>query len=95
MQLQQQLQAQRVEPAATVETTYSFTICRMAAEGAGIGVVNPYVASVFARDVRVLPLAPALPVEIVRAYPPQPAPSRLTEAFGALFAVELKKLSTD
>ena len=94
-QFQQLLQAHRVEPSATVETTYSFTICRMAAEGVGIGVVNPYVASVFARDVRVVPLSPALPVEIVRAYPPQHAPSRITEAFGAAFAAELKKLRTD
>lgn len=89
------LQAHRVEPAATVETTYSFTICRMAAEGAGIGVVNPYVAAVFPRDVRVIPLSPVLPVQIVRAYPPQHAPSRMTEAFGALFAAELKKLAAD
>lgn len=94
-QFQQLLQAHRIEPAATVETTYSFTICRMAAEGAGIGIVNPYVASVFARDVRVVPLAPVLPVQIVRAYPPQHAPSRITEAFGALFVAELKKLRVE
>lgn len=94
-QFQQLLQAHRVEPAATVETTYSFTICRLAAEGAGIGIVNPYVASVFARDVRVVPLAPSLPVEIVRGYPPQFAPSRITEAFAALFEAELKKLAKD
>jgi DNA-binding transcriptional LysR family regulator len=89
---QQLLQAHGVEPAATVETTYSFTICRMAAEGAGIGVVNPYVASVFARDVLVLPLAPALTVEIICAHPPQHAPSRMAEAFGAHFVGQLKKL---
>lgn len=94
-QFQQLMHAHRVEPAATVETTYSFTVCRLAAEGAGIGVVNPYVASVFARDVRVVPLAPALPVEIVRAYPPQHAPSRITEAFGAVFLAELKKAAQD
>ena len=94
-QFQQVLEAQAVEPAATVETTYSFTICRMAAEGAGIGIVNPYVASVFARDVRVVPLAPVLPVEIVRGYPPQYAPSQMAEAFAALFQGELKKLPRD
>jgi DNA-binding transcriptional LysR family regulator len=92
-QFRQLLQSHGVEPAATVETTYSFTICRMAAEGAGIGVVNPYVASVFARDVRILPLSPALPVEIVRAYPPQHAPSRITETFCAAFVAELKKVA--
>jgi DNA-binding transcriptional LysR family regulator len=58
-------------------------------------VVNPYVASVFAREVRVLPLAPALPLEIVRAYPPQHAPSRMTEAFEDLFTAELKKLRSE
>src|SRR5260221_3063205 len=31
--------------------------------GLGLGVVNPYVASVFARDLRVLPLLPACAVE--------------------------------
>ncbi|MDB5900390.1 MAG: LysR family transcriptional regulator [Ramlibacter sp.] len=91
-QFQQQLLAHGVEPAATVETTYSFTICRMAAEGAGIGIVNPYVASVFARDVRVVPLTPSLAVEIVRGYPPQFAPSRTTEAFVDLFEAQLKAL---
>lgn len=94
-QFQQLLQAHRTEPAATVETTYSFTICRMAAEGAGIGVVNPFVARVFARDLRIVPLAPALPVEIVRAYPPQHAPSRITEAFGAAFMAELKNMARE
>ena len=95
VQFQQLLQAHRVEPAATVETTYSFTICRMAAEGAGIGVVNPYVAAVFARDVKVVRLSPVLPVEIVRGYPPQHAPSRMAEAFSAVFAAELRKLAPD
>ncbi len=94
-QVQRILDAQGVQPASTIETTYSFTICRMAAEGAGIGIVNPYVASVFARDVRVVPLSPALPVEIVRGYPPQFAPSRSTEAFLAVFEAQLKKLGRD
>lgn len=95
VQVQRILEAHGVQPASTIETTYSFTICRMAAEGAGIGIVNPYVASVFARDVRVVPLSPALPVEIVRGYPPQFAPSRNTEAFQAVFDAQLKRLAKD
>lgn len=94
-QFQQQLDAHAVEPAASVETTYSFTICRMAAEGAGIGIVNPYVASVFARDVKVVPLTPALPVEIVRGYPPQYAASQMAEAFEEFFRAALGKLARD
>lgn len=62
-----------------VETTFSFTICVMVAEGAGVGIVNPYVASVFARDLRVVALAPRCPVSIVLAYPQHRSPSRLTE----------------
>lgn len=92
---QQLLQTHHVEPAATVETTYSFTICRLAAEGAGIGIVNPYVALAFQRDLKVLPLSPASWVEIVRGYPPQFAPSRTTEAFDAIFQAELRKLPKD
>lgn len=90
--LQRLLDSQGVQPASTIEATYSFTLCRLAAEGAGIGIVNPYVASAFARDVRVVPLSPALPVEIVRGFPPQFAPSRNTQAFLAVFEAELKKL---
>lgn len=43
----------------------------------------------------VVPLSPALWVEIVRGYPPQFAPSRITEAFEGLFQAELKKLPRD
>ncbi len=67
----------------------------MAAQGAGIGIVNPYAASVFARDVSVVPLSPAMTVEIVRGYPPQFAPSQITETFEALFRAELKKVPKD
>lgn len=91
-QFLQLLDAHGVEPAATVETSYSFTICRMAAEGAGLGIVNPYVASVFSRDLRLLPLAPATWVEIVRGYPPQFAPSRHTEELVRLFEEQLAGL---
>lgn len=94
-QFQHLLQTHHVEPAATVETTFSFTICRLAAEGAGIGIVNPYVASVFQRDLKAMPLSPALWVEIVRGHPPQFAPSRTTDAFDALFQAELRKLPKD
>ncbi len=74
----------RVEAAATVETTYSVTICMMAAQGTGIGIVNPYVASVFARDLKVLPLRPRCPVEASMALSPQSAPSAIAEDFVGL-----------
>jgi len=69
--------------AATVETTYSVTICMMAAQGTGVGIVNPYVASVFARDLKILPLSPRCPVEVSMAFSPQSAPSAIAEEFTA------------
>ncbi|MFJ1251179.1 LysR substrate-binding domain-containing protein [Cupriavidus sp. CuC1] len=74
----------QVEPSATIETTYSGTICSMAAQGAGIGIVNPYVADVFAHGLRVLPLLPACPVEVCMALPSQSASSAISEEFAAL-----------
>lgn len=81
------LQQHRIEAAATVETTYSVTICMMAAQGTGIGIVNPYVASVFARDLKVLPLLPRCPVEVSMAFSPQSAPSAIAEEFARLLKV--------
>jgi len=81
VQFQRLLKAHDITVAASVETTYSFSICRIAAAGAGVGVVNPYVASVFARELRILPLAPVCPVEVVMTLPQQAAPSRVTDAF--------------
>jgi len=74
----------RIEPTATIETTYSATICRMAAEDVGIGIVNPYVAASFARDLCVLPLAPRCPIEVCMAFGGQSAVSTTTEQFAAI-----------
>lgn len=92
LQMQRLLQEHGVDPAGGVETTYSFTICRLAAEGAGIGVVNPYVASVFARDLRILPLLPRRDVQVVLGHAPHLAPSRMADAFVALVTAELKRI---
>jgi len=83
-QLQKTLQDCGVQCASTIETTYSVTICMMASHGTGVGVVNPYVASVFARDLKILPLSPQCQVEVSMAYAPQSAPSTITEEFGKM-----------
>ncbi len=75
LQLQQIMLAFGVTPASTIETNYSSTICRLAAQGLGIGVVNPYMAAVFAKDLTIVALQPACSVEVVLALPPQHAPS--------------------
>ena len=48
LQLRGAMQEHRVQPASEIETTYSSTICALAAAGSGLGIVNPYIAGVFA-----------------------------------------------
>lgn len=95
LQLQHTMQEHGIEAGSTIETTYSATICSLAAQGLGIGVVNPYMASVFARELRVLPLLPACAVEVVLALPPQFAPSERAECFIQLLREQLQTLSAD
>jgi DNA-binding transcriptional LysR family regulator len=75
------LSERRVTPSAVIETTYSATICTLAEAGAGIGVVNPYIASIFADRLRIAPLRPALKVRALAAHPRHLAMSSLTSAF--------------
>lgn len=89
LQLRHTMQAQGIEAGSTIETTYSSTICSLAAQGLGLGVVNPYVASVFARDLRVLPLKPACMVDVVLALPPQYAPTERADCFVRLLRAHL------
>lgn len=58
LQLLQTMQKFGIQAGSTIETTYSSTICRLAAQG--VGVVNPYIASVFKKDLCVLPLDAAV-----------------------------------
>ncbi len=73
-----------VEPAATLQTTYSGTICSLAAEGAGIGIVNPFAARVFAHALRVVPLVPACLVEVRMARASHLANSGMADEFAGL-----------
>jgi DNA-binding transcriptional LysR family regulator len=78
------LSARRVRPSAQIETTYSSTICSLAASGHGVGFVNEYVAEVFADRLAILPFHPHVNVDMYLAYPPQRAPSRLADIFGGI-----------
>jgi len=78
------LSARRVRPSAQIETTYSSTICSLAASGNGVGFVNEYVAEVFADRLAILPFHPRIDVDMYLAYPPQRAPSRLADTFGGI-----------
>lgn len=95
LQLQRTMQSYGIEPIASIETTTSANICRLAAQGLGVGVVNPYVASVFARDLCVLPLHPLCAVEVVLAVPPRLALSERAETFVQLLREELAQLPAE
>ncbi|MCK1394493.1 LysR substrate-binding domain-containing protein [Bradyrhizobium sp. 1] len=71
----------KVVPSSVIETTYSATICRLAEVGAGIGVVNPYIASVFADRLRVVPVKPTIGVKIFVASPRHVSMSALASEF--------------
>ena len=90
LQLQHTMQAHGIEAGSTIETTYSSTICSLAAQGLGLGVVNPYVASFFARELRILPLLPHCAVEVVLALAPQYAPSERVECFIELLRTQFE-----
>ncbi|MFY0480530.1 LysR substrate-binding domain-containing protein [Achromobacter marplatensis] len=80
-QLHGVMQARAVQPQGEVETTYSSTICALAAAGSGVGVVNAYIARVFSSQLAIRPFTPRLPVQVSMACPAQIAPSDVTEAF--------------
>ncbi|KAG1536808.1 hypothetical protein G6F50_014980 [Rhizopus delemar] len=79
-QLRGAMRARAVQPQGEIETTYSSTICALAAAGSGVGVVNAYIARVFSGQLAIRPFTPRLPVQVSMAYPGQIAPSDVTEA---------------
>ena len=80
-QLRGAMRARAVQAQGEIETTYSSTICALAAAGTGVGVVNAYIARVFSSQLAIRPFTPRLPVQVSMAYPAQIAPSDVTEAF--------------
>lgn len=92
LQLRGAMQQHQVQPASEIETTYSSTICALAAAGSGLGLVNPYIAAVFAGQLAIRPFMPRLPVRVCMAYPAQTAPSIVTEAFVDILARRFREL---
>ena len=62
----------------------------VAAQGTGLGIVNPYVASVFASQLRIVPLQPRFGVSVSMAFAPQAAPSGMADRFAALLREQLR-----
>lgn len=64
-----------------IETIYSSTICTFAAQGLGVGVINPYMASVFEDRLCIRKFLPRLPVTSYVAYARFSPASELAQYF--------------
>jgi DNA-binding transcriptional LysR family regulator len=85
------LAAAGVPPQPIVETTYGVTICELALEGVGVGLVNPIIASDYVeRGLVVRPFEPAVLFSIVLLQPLAIPTSRLAAEFTAGVAAALR-----
>jgi DNA-binding transcriptional LysR family regulator len=80
---------QMVQPTA-IETIYSSTICTFAARGLGVGVINPYMASLFKDRLCVRPFNPRLPVTTYAAVARFTPASELADKFFEQLHVALR-----
>jgi len=78
-----------VQPRILVETPYGVTIAILAAQGLGIGLVNPFIiADKMIQGIAVRPFEPAVHFRALLLKPPGSANSRLVSAFVAeLYAI--------
>lgn len=73
-----------VIPRSIIETSFSATICALAEAGMGIGVVSPYITSLFAGRVHVSPISPTVSVKAFLVFPRHRVKSALAVAFGQM-----------
>lgn len=81
VQLRKLIADRKVVPATTIETTYSSTICVLAAQGLGVGIVNPYMASVFKDRLCICRLSPKIGVTVYATFARFSPASELAERF--------------
>lgn len=73
--------ARKLTRPVKIETIYSATICSFAAHGLGVGIVNPYMASVFRDRLCIRRFTPKLTVRTFAAYARFAPASELAERF--------------
>ncbi len=78
-----------------IETNSSITICSLVAAGAGVGIVNPFVAKSFADRLVVKPLRPSIGMEVTLARSVTLAPSVLANRFIELLEASLRELRAE
>lgn len=76
------------EEGVTIETNSSLTICALVSAGAGIGIVNPFVANTFSRQLAIREIRPRIPVDVTLVRSRALVPSMLTSRFVQLLMRE-------
>lgn len=79
--LRKAFDGRKLVPPTAIETIYSSTICTFAARGLGVGVINPYMASVFKDRLCIRPFSPRLPVTTYAAFARFAPASELAQRF--------------
>ncbi|SOZ17198.1 LysR substrate-binding domain-containing protein [Cupriavidus taiwanensis] len=79
--LREALLKEGISARRSIETIYSSNICTFAARGLGIGVINPYMASVFSDRLCIRKFVPALPVTSYVAFARFSTVSELSQHF--------------
>ena len=85
------LAQKKIVPRAVIETSHSATICTLAEAGAGIGVVNPYIASIFADRLHIASVKPQVEVKTFVVRRRHVPASTLTSVFIRLLAGYFEK----
>jgi len=94
-ELRTRLERAGVKPPSYIETSYYATLCMMAAEDLGVGIVNPYLVPVFSDKVAVRPFLPAIQVNTFASYSRVNPSSRLTPDFANAFRLQLEIVAQD
>ena len=84
------LSAHHVTPPNYIETTYYATMCMFAAEGLGVGLVNPYLVPVFSSKIGVRSFAPEINVQTFISYSRLHPQSAMSPHFAEKFVEKLK-----
>lgn len=79
--LREAFASEGIKSRTSIETIYSSTICSFAARGLGVGVINPYMASVFSDRLCIRTFAPALPITTYVAFAKFSPVSELAQHF--------------
>lgn len=81
IELQRIFASKKLSPSRAIETIYSSTICTFAARGLGVGIINPYMASVFKDQICIRKFTPTIPVTTYVAYGRYSPASEIAEHF--------------